>query len=463
MFLEPIENGRPVRAGLIGCGEFGQSLLARAHSVPGFALPVLCDRDPERVARLLDRSFPELDLAVAGSAAQAAAAFEAGRTVLLGDPEPMMTLPIDIVVEATGDPEAAAANGERALVADRHLAIVTNEAESLLGPILHEKAEAQGLVHTVVDGVQPGLLIRLITWARALGLEVVAAGKASAHDFVLDSRRGTVTADLRTVSAPRLEDLWRYDDPGTLRARAEVLIDLPRRPVADFCELSVVANTVSLGVDLPELHAPILRTIEIPDVIRPAADGGLLDREGVVDVFTGLRRPEEASFAGGVFVIVRCEHPPTWDLLRAKGHIVSQDGRYAMIYHPQHLLGVEAPATLLRAVRLGLPTPGTNPHPTVDLVGRANRALPVGTVFEIGERQTIDGLEPGLIEATTIAVDRPLPYYLLPGSTLIRPLAPGHLPTAAHVTPPPGSVRWRLRAEQDATFIGRPSSDDLMD
>ena len=463
MFLEPIEDGRPVRAGLIGCGEFGRSLLACCRAVPGFELPLLCDHDPDRVAQTLEAALPDLELTLAETASQASAAQEAGRLVLLGDPELMMALPIDIVIEATGDPEAAAANGERALAADRHLAIVTKEAESLLGPVLHEKAEAHGLVHTVVDGDQPSLLIRLISWARTLGLEVVAAGKASEHDFVLDPRSGAVTVDQTTVSAPHIGDLWTFDGPATLAARADLLSDLPRRAVADFCELGVVANAVALGVDLPDLHAPILRTTEIADVLKPAADGGILGREVVVEVFHGLRQSGEASFAGGVFVVIRCAHPPTWELLRAKGHVISHDGRYAMLYHPQHLLGVEAPLTLLRAVRLGLPTPGMSPRPLVDLVGRANRYLPEGTVFELTERRTIDGLDPELVGATTIAPDRPLPYYLLPGSMLSRPVERGRAPTAADVTPPEGSVRWRLRSEQDATFTRGRAQGKLLD
>src|SRR5207302_1544907 len=48
-----------------------------------------------------------------------------------------------------------------------------------VGPILHRRARAAGVVYTVADGDQPGCIMRLVDWARALGLEVVVAGRGT--------------------------------------------------------------------------------------------------------------------------------------------------------------------------------------------------------------------------------------------------------------------------------------------
>ena len=53
------------------------------------------------------------------------------------------------------------------------------------------------------------------------------------------------------------------------------------------------------------------------------------------------------SFAGGVFVIVRCENSKTWELLRGKGHVVARNTKAAMLFIGQHTLGVEAPMSIL--------------------------------------------------------------------------------------------------------------------
>jgi predicted homoserine dehydrogenase-like protein len=366
-----------------------------------------------------------------------------------------MDLPLDIVVEATGEPEVAAANAAAALDHGKHVAMVSKEADCVVGPILDQKARAAGLVHTPVDGDQPALLIRLVAWARGLGLEIVAAGKSSEYDFVLDPSTETVTVRGQRVEAKGFGRLWTLA-PGaieaTLRARAAALAALPQRTAPDFCEMAIVTNNTGLRPDTPAFHAPILRTLEVPGVFCPKGHGGLLGRPGAIDVFNCLRRPDEASFAGGVFVVVRCRHAPTWALLRGKGIPLSADGAHALIYHPSHLLGVEAPNSIVAAVRQGRSSAGAEVRPVSDLVGRATSALPAGSVLALGERHTIAGLEPLLVDAGPAGDPGPLPYYMAAGRTLSREVPAGAVVTRAMVDPPGESALWRLRAEQDRMF-----------
>ena len=58
----------------------------------------------------------------------------------------------------------------------------------------------------------------------------------------------------------------------------------------------------------PSLHKARLPNREIPcqhGSIFEREDGGIIAREGSIDVFNLLRLEGEASFAGGVFVVVR--------------------------------------------------------------------------------------------------------------------------------------------------------------
>lgn len=447
-----------VRAGLIGVGEFGMTLLAQAQRIPGFSVPVLCDLDAAKArASFADAGLDPGALAVCESAGAAEAALARGQSVLVTDRALVFALPVDVVVEATGEPEVAAENALLALEAGRHVAMVSKEADGVVGPILDHKARAAGLVHTPVDGDQPSLLIRLVAWARGLGLEVVAAGKSSEYDFVLDPDAETVTANRRTVAARGFASLWNL--PGNDRAagierRAEALADLPQRTVPDFCEMGIVANATGLTPDVAGFHAPVMRTVEVADVFCPGANGGLLTRgEGVIDVFNCLRRADEASFAGGVFVVVRCHHRRSFELLRDKGHVVSRDGAHAMIYRPSHLLGVEAPRSIIAAASLKRGTSAIPPRPVVDVVGRTRRRLTAGTVLALGERHAIDGLDPLMIEAGPAAPERPLPYYMAAGCRLARDVAEGEVITRETVEAPTDSVLWRLRAEQDRLFF----------
>ena len=95
------------------------------------------------------------------------------------------------------------------------------------------------------------------------------------------------------------------------------------------------------------LNYPVAKISELADIFIPEEDGGILKKTGVVDVFCNLRAPDEASFAGGEFSIIRCENETVWELLTSKGHVVSRNGKYACIYLPYHYMGLETPISIL--------------------------------------------------------------------------------------------------------------------
>jgi predicted homoserine dehydrogenase-like protein len=69
--------------------------------------------------------------------------------------------------------------------------------------------------------------------------------------------------------------------------------------------MAIVINATGYDFNAPQLNAPIARILEMPEILCCRAAGGILDKEGVIDMVNCLRRPDEISFAGGVFVVVR--------------------------------------------------------------------------------------------------------------------------------------------------------------
>jgi predicted homoserine dehydrogenase-like protein len=461
MNLKPLfepHAGTPVRVGLIGAGQFGASLISQGGAIPGFRVVAVCDVKPERgVEAFAGAGVPRESIRVCETRADAAAAIEAGRWVVVPDGRLLAELPLEIVVEATGDPEVGAANAVAAIDAGKHLVMVTKEADSVIGPLLARRAAAAGRIVTPVDGDQPSLTIGLKSWAELLGLKVVAAGKASEYDFVWDPRAATVTSTHGSVAVPGFMSLWEFGDRHPARVladRGRILEALPQRTVPDYTELCVIANHTGLVPDRPDLHAAVARTVEVADIYSPRVDGGVLGREGVLDVFNCLRRPDELSFAGGVFVVVECGHRPTWEVLREKGIPTSRSGRHALLWNPQHLLGLEAPLSILGACRLGVSCGTAQPRPVCDVVARTRRAFKAGEQLAIeGNRHAIEGLDPLLLGAAPVRSGQPVPYYMLPGVRLRSDVPAGATLCAEHVEPPTGSLLWTLRAEQDAAFF----------
>lgn len=447
-------EGRVLRAGLVGAGEFGASFLYRARVLNALAVPAVAERDAARArVACLAAGLQADDFVFCDTRAAALAAIEAGRTAIVPDVALLAELPLDVLVEATGDPETGARSASLAIAAGMDVAMVSKEAHSVIGPVLQRRARAAGRVCTPVDGDQPSLLAGLVTWARALGLQVVCGGKASEYDFVFDPARGTFAALGTEIAVPELAALWSGEASGTVarvRARAALLTQFPHRTAPDLCELGIVANATGLKPDVPRLHAPIARTLELPELMRP--DGGLLSRGGALDLFNCYRRPDELSFAGGVFVVVACDDAASWKVIGAKGVPVSADGRYALLHNPVHLLGVEAPYTILGAALLRRAS--TEERPVCDLIARAERDLPAGSAFTLGPRHTLPGLEAELADAAPLGDAGALPFYMAAGRRLARAVPRGALLSVADIERPADSMLWTLRAEQDAAFFG---------
>jgi len=455
--LMRLAPGRRYRAALAGAGQFGHSFVFQAERNAFLEVSAVVDRDPARaISAYRAAGVPAESIVVCDDAAAARAALARAARVVLADAAALAELGLDIVVEATGDPEAAAANAAAALEAGCHVAMVSKEADCTVGPALARRAAARGLVYTPVDGDQPSLLVGLIAWARLIGLDIVAAGKSCEHDFVFDARRGSVVSNGVEVPAPRLARCWTLDGPvGPLVAeRWAAVTGLARQTVPDLAELTVVANATGLRPDTPALHAPLLRTPEVPSALCPRADGGLLEGRGVLDVFCALRAPDEVSFAGGVFVVVRCHDEITWRVLADKGIPVARNGRHALLYNPQHLLGIEALVSVLAACAARAPSGGEAPQPVCDLAARAAVPLAAGTRLELAERHAIPGVTPLMLDAVPAHGANPVPYYLAAGATLARAVPAGAILCCDDLVAPPRSVAWALRREQDAAFFG---------
>lgn len=451
----------PVRAGLVGVGEFGTTFLAQARYRRGLSVPVVCDLDVLRAREvLIEAGVNDQRIAICESRARALSALEAGNTVIVSDAKLLAELPIDVVLEATGEPEVAAATIIAAQDGGKHTVIATKEAEIIAGPLFARRAAAAGLVHTLVDGDQPSLLVGLISWSQILGFKVVAAGKSTEADFVWDAEAGTITAGERTRSAPNYRTAYHLSDSdiiGSVKARE--MLNLPRSRASDLCEIGIVANHTGLKIDRPDLHAPVSRVADLPSIFRPKESGGILSNSGVVDLFNCLRRPEELSFAGGVFVCVEIPDAATGRLFASKGTLASPDGRFLLMYNPIHLLGVEAPISVLLAKRLKATTGGARVNQNVDLVARARRDLIPGEVLAMGshtsndsapeDRHSIAALEHLLLPAKMLGPSAPIPYYLAAGKKVVRPVSAGSVLNCEHVDIGEDSLLFRLRKEQD--------------
>jgi predicted homoserine dehydrogenase-like protein len=448
----------PVKAALIGAGFFGASVVAQSGVIPQLEFSAIADTDAEAGRRAFRRAgVAEEGITVCDSLEAALSALEQGKRVVAEDAMLLMELPVDIIVEATGNPEVGAQYAAAAIRSGKHVAMTNKETDSVVGPILQVMASRAGVIYTPVDGDQHGLLMGMAEWARTLGLPILCAGKARGYEYIYDRRAGEVRPTWGSKVQPISDSGRKYMDripvaaaSQYVRERAAMLSSFPGHAPYDLCELVIAANALDLHPDIPEIHGPIVRTVEIAEALCPSDSGGMLGRSrGCIDIVSLLREPDEAGFGGGMFLVVGCEDEASRRALVNKGCLANTRGDALLLYRPFHLLGAESAISLLSAVLLGVSTGSADYRPRYDLIKSGTRGLKAGEVLG-GDNDS--SLRAELVPAVPLRDGLPLAAHLMTGRKLKRDVADGEVITADMVELSSDSTLLELRREQDAYF-----------
>jgi predicted homoserine dehydrogenase-like protein len=352
--------GKPVRVALIGAGKFGSMFLSQVPHTPGLEVPLIVDLDPER-AREACRT-------VGWDQAKIAA------TLFTADAARATAADIEVIVEATGNPAVGIRHARAAIAAGKHIVMVSVEADVLAGPLLADEARKAGVVYSLAYGDQPALTAEMVDWARATGFRVVAAGKGTKylpayHDVTPAGVWGHygLSAD-EAQSAGMNPQMFNSFLDGTKSA----------------IEMAAIANATGLEVPSGGLLFPPCGVDDLPHIMRPRDHGGVLERSGVVEVASSLERDGRAVFRDlrwGVYVVLEAPNDYAADCFRQYGLRTDASGRYAAMYKPYHLIGLELNISILSAALRGEPT--GQPHDfRGDVASVAKRDLRAGEMLD---------------------------------------------------------------------------------
>ena len=311
---------------------------------------------------------------------------------------------------------------------------------------------------TPVDGDQPSLLIALASWAEVLGLEIIAAGKSSEYDFVLDAATGNVTCNGATHALPALREHWL---PGSrsivanAAERARILGEaFPLRAVPDLCEMTLVANALGFSADAAGFHAPPARIPEIADLFAERSAGRAdapARAASTCSTICACPRRRASPAASSSSCAATTPRPGRCWPARAMSSAAAAET--AALYLPRHLLGVEVATSILDAAGLGRSGYGEDYRPRQDLVAVAQRDLAAGTALVMGgHHHSIDGVGAEIRPAAPLAAERPAPFYLVANRTLVRNVRAGDAIRLGDVEIPGDSGLLAMRHRQDALF-----------
>jgi predicted homoserine dehydrogenase-like protein len=426
------EAGKPVRVGLIGAGKFGSMFLAQVPSIAGLEVAVIADLDPER-AKAACRHVGWDPARIAHTQFVAD-----GRDVCRDDR-------VDVVIEATGSPAAGIAHALEAIEAKKHIVMVNVEADALAGTYLANNARAAGVTYSMAYGDQPALIAEMVDWARVAGFTVTAAGKGTKY---LPAYH-TVTPD----------GVWDHYGLTAEEARAAGMNSQMFNSFLDgtksAIEMAAVANACGLDVPHDGLAFPPCGADELASVLRPKALGGALERDGVVEVVSSLHRdgsPVPRDLRWGVYVVFKAENDYAASCFKQYGLPTDPSGRYAAMYKPFHLIGLELSISVLNVALRGEPT-GSCKAWRGDAVAVAKRALKAGEMLDGEGGYTVYAK---LIPAARSLALSALPIGLAGHVKLLRDIPAGEIVKASDVALNEAShvVRIRRAMEQETRRPG---------
>jgi predicted homoserine dehydrogenase-like protein len=124
-------------------------------------------------------------------------------------------------------------------------------------------------------------------------------------------------------------------------------------------EMAAIANATGLDVPTGGLLFPPCGVDDLPHIMRPRDKGGVLEKSGIVEVVSSIERDGRPVFRDlrwGVYVVLEAPNDYAADCFKQYGLKTDASGRYAAMYKPYHLIGLELNISVLSAALRREPT-----------------------------------------------------------------------------------------------------------
>jgi predicted homoserine dehydrogenase-like protein len=433
--------GTPVRVGVIGAGKFGSMFLAQAPRTPGLHVAGIADLNVGRTRQALARIGWQTERHAAASLAQA---LRDGSTCLTEDAGALIAADgIDVIVEATGNPAAGIRHALLCCAHRRHIVMVNVEADALVGPLLARRAAAAGILYSLAYGDQPALIAELVDWARTAGFDVVCAGKGTKHLPIYHQSTPATVWDHYGFSAAQVA-------AGDFNAQMfNSFLDGTKSAL----EMAAVANATGLEPAAGGLAFPPCGVDDLPRVLRPRQDGGVLAHKGTVEVVSSLERDGSAvarDLRWGVYVTFEAPTDYVRKCFAEYGLKTDDSGRYAAMYKPFHLIGLELGITIAN-IMTRHETTGETRGFRGDVAATAKRDLSPGERLDGEGGYMVYGT---LVPAAASLAAGTLPIGLAHGVVLRNGVAAGQIVRWQDVIFDENDQAISLRREMECLFGG---------
>tara|TARA_R110002012_G_C11671366_1_gene613124 strand:+ start:6982 stop:8337 length:1356 start_codon:yes stop_codon:yes gene_type:complete len=436
--------GKPIQVGLIGSGKFGSMFLSQVRHIPGMHLLGIADLDRNRAKAALTNTGWDAEAKTTESLDDA---FDTGKTCLTEDAEALIRYErLDVVIDATGNPAAGIRHALLAAENGKHIVMVNVEADVLAGAYLVEKFNQAGLVYSMAYGDQPALVCEMIDWAKTCGFRVVAAGKGTKY--------------LPSYSSSTPDTVWEHygltPEEAAKGGMNPQMFNSFLDGTKSSIEMAAISNASGLIAPKNGLSFPPVGVHDLPQILKPISQGGILEQAGMVEVVSSEERDGRHVFGDlrwGVYITFEAMEDDGMGAeyvrrcFREYKVMTDPSGRYATLFRPSHLIGLELGVSVANAAIRGEAT-GSPVGLNSDVVAVAKKGLRPGEVLDGEGGYTVWGR---IARAEDSLAMGGLPIGLAHGMKLKREVPEGQVVTWDDVNIV-DSQAVKVRREMEAMF-----------
>lgn len=417
------EEGKIIRTGIVGAGQMGRGMVTQMVLMQGIMPAIVSDINIDSAVHAFKYAgVSDDDIKIVDNLADANKWMEAGKYVATQDSNLIAQANlVECAIDATGVPDVGAKIATDAMRNKKHCVMLNVETDVVIGPYLKKLGQENGVIYTGSAGDEPGAVMELYTFAKAMGMDVQVMGKGKNNKLDYNCNPDTVLEEAtRRKMSPRM--LCSFKD-GT----------------KTMVEMTAMSNATGLIPDIIGGHGIEATVKDLPNLYKLKKDGGILNRHGVVEYVNGI--------APGVFVAVSTNNA---EITYQMQYHSMGPGPLWILYRPFHLCNLETPLSVAKAVIDNEPT-------IIPLDGLVSECITVAKI-DLKAGQNIDGIG-GYTTYGSIAskiesdANAYVPFGLVnKNARMLKDVKKGQLITQDMIALDTTTLIYKLRKEQDAMY-----------
>jgi predicted homoserine dehydrogenase-like protein len=327
LLREREDKNNPIRVAVLGAGWYGEGVIQELMRCPGMIPKIVFDRNLNRALAAYQKTGVLKDQIVCvETVSQLKKQLMGPRYIISNRTELLSDLSgIDVLFEATGHVKGGAEAALAVMPKGIHFVTISSELDCTIGSILKQMANEMGVVYSVADGDQPGVLKRMIEYVQFMGFEIIVAGNCKGF--------------LDVHKTPK--DIQPWVRPGHNPQMITAFTDGTKQSA----ELCVLANAVGLIPDKRGMHGPTTTKERLVEEFLK-----VISHHGIVDYVLGINGVNQGA---GIFVVGKREGEK---ILADMEYLKKGKGPYYLFFRDEHLCYFESILTIAEAFLFKVPT-----------------------------------------------------------------------------------------------------------